>query len=103
MSHIRRLWRPIAALIAVVWLVVGASTASAFYWHNWPGSGGSGGGGGSNPPPPTPPPETTTGNPETPPGGGGSPHVPEPSTALAGLIGLGAVGMFRWARRKKSA
>src|SRR3954463_15005244 len=101
MRHIRRPWRFVARLAAVAWLLVGTSAANAFYWHNWPGSLDTGTsqttttittttttttGGGT---------VTETGSSGNEPGGstGGTtdtPQVPEPSTAIAGLIGLTA-------------
>lgn len=70
----------------------------AFYWYGWPGG----------PPPPRTlvppqdrPPTTTPGvPPDVPPGLPPSP-LPEPGTALAALIGLGAVGIVRrWRNRR---
>lgn len=77
--------------------------ASAFYWPPWPGSEGGVPTGGPELPPQTFPPIT-----ETPPLVVGvpppeAPSVPEPSTLLGSLLGLGVVACYRKWRKGKSA
>ena len=76
-----------------------AAPAEAFYWYGWPGGPrppktvvppDKPGNPPENPPPENPPPE----NPPPPNG------VPEPGTAVAALVGLGALAVSRAWRRK---
>src|SRR5215211_393146 len=97
----RRLSR-LCWVAAVAGLLSSAEPVGAFYWYGWPGS--------KLPPDRTvitPPHEDKPGNPpdrppvnpppdETPPNN----PTPEPGTALAALIGLGAIAVRRAWRRK---
>ena len=89
-------------IAAVAGLLSTAGPARAFYWYGWPGSKlppdrtvitpphQDKPGNPPDRPPVTPPPDTT------PPGT----STPEPSTALAALIGLGALTARRAWRKK---
>jgi hypothetical protein len=108
-----RCWTPsrlMRILATPVIVLATAAPASAFYWKGWPGS--------LLPPDRTlvPPGDQTKpgspplpgGEPKLPPGGelpepppGGPPpseNVPEPGTALLGLLGLGGIAAGRWIR-----
>ncbi len=110
-----RVW---AAGVAAV--LAAAGPANAFYWRNMPGSG--------VPPVPTLMTTTTTavpvGNTQSPPTDGTPPATtpvvtpppvivpdpvpvlnttPEPSTMVAGLVGLAVTGVARWRRARKAA
>jgi MYXO-CTERM domain-containing protein len=100
----------LAWVVAVTAVVLTAVPAQAFYWRGWPGSrvivaptliptndeGNPG-----NPPQPFPYPGTENNYPP-PVGPPGPENVPEPGTGLAGLLGLGAVAVARWVRRKRA-
>lgn len=116
MRPIRRPWRIIARLAAVAWLLAGTPAANAFYWHNWPGSLETSPSETATTTTTTPTTTTTGGGTQTQtgsPGNGpdvsgsggtsGAPHVPEPSTALAGLIGLTAIGLLRWTHCRRAS
>ncbi|HVL15734.1 MAG TPA: PEP-CTERM sorting domain-containing protein [Gemmata sp.] len=82
-----------AVLVAMLGVVTFAAPADAFYWYGWPGG----------PKPPktvTPPPEEPP--PEEPPPKEPPPTTvtPEPGTAMAALIGLGALAAWRRTRRQ---
>lgn len=92
-----------------------AAPAPAFYWKGWPGSlmppdrtlvppGDSEIPG--SPPIPGADPILPPGGEFTPPTPGGpvppSENIPEPTTALLGLLGLGGIAACRWARRSLS-
>jgi hypothetical protein len=82
-------------------MVLDATSANAFYWKNWPGSGTTSSGTGSttvsNPVQTT----TTPTEPTVDPGPGpGTANAPEPATLLGGLIGLGCLVMVRGRQKK---
>lgn len=94
--------RRFGLITAVAVLFVFSNSAQAFYWRGWPGSGlvtaphlvdpnhptpGN--------PPSDPLPLPGTENTYIPPGVGSPESVPEPTTGLAGLIGLGAIAALR--------
>ena len=101
--RILRNWAIWQAVFAAIIVLVAASPASAFYWTlrvapsiitptDQPGN-----------PPPTPGANPIPLPPDPPPGGGpGEPGTaPEPTTAAAGLIGLGLIGMRRWLKKER--
>ena len=103
--RILRNWAIWQAVFAAIVVLVAASPASAFYWTlrvapsiimptDQPGNPPPTPGANPIPLPPDPPP---------PPGGGpGDPGTaPEPTTAAAGLIGLGLIGMRRWLKKER--
>ena len=80
-------------------LVLGGGSAQAFYWYDWPGSR-------TRPPDTLVPGGEPPGGFEPPPGGGPDepeppqePSAPEPSTVVAGLMGLAFVGASRLRRK----
>lgn len=100
-----------AATLAVMCVLTPGVAAEAFYWPPWPGSDGRPPEGPSDP---TFPPAQSDPTPTTPPGEGSSenpsigtppavdrlPAAPEPATAVAALIGLGAAAAGRRLTRR---
>lgn len=94
--RILRNWAIVRTALALGIVLVAAGKAPAFYWtlrvapslitpNEQPG----------NPPSPGADPIPL---PPDPPGGGGG-TVPEPASATAGLIGIGALGLRRWLKK----
>ncbi len=85
--------------IAAFVLLVAPTSAHAFYWPGWPGSG-------ETPPSPTPrqsifevPPPKTPTEPTEPPK-----QIPEPATLVIAGLGLGVLGLRKaWKRRRSGA
>src|SRR5579862_4250252 len=96
---VRRFVIPASLALAVALFI--SCTSQAFYWVNWPGSGDPGSSTGSQTGTIT---GTGTGSTGTGAGTGtgdpGSSYVPEPASLIAGLAGLGTVGLVRRFRRK---
>jgi hypothetical protein len=83
-----------AGLVAMIAVVTCAAPVDAFYWYGWPGG--------------PKPPKTVTPPGEEPPGEENPPEepppttaTPEPATALAAIIGLGAVAASRAFRKRR--
>ena len=97
--RILRNWALVRTALALGIVLVAAGKAPAFYWtlrvapslitpNEQPG----------NPPNPGAEPIPLPPDPPAPPGGGGG-TVPEPTTAAAGLIGIGVLGLRRWLKK----
>lgn len=100
MHAARKSWRMWGAVVV---LLVATTEARAFYWFGWPGSQlrveetllPPPGPTGRMPNPPIGPPVTVAKPPIGPPE-----QTPEPATGLLGLIGLGALAVRKWRKKK---